>query len=545
MYIKMSALPSTQIRIRSREGVILTKAGTYLTHIEFDATGMSDFSRSYLDLQVAWKNAGGNYLPAGTNVFLGDSGSGVAYDGQAIVRNCRLTCEQFGIVEEQIKVNVYHQTMRKLTQSRQLEQSQRVFGNERLVCGDNAVTQILIPLSSILGCGTQVYPNQRMGNSTIRLELEFQKDIAYWLSDNLRAFDLPCNSENTVGDLTAIDTTTLFESQDEVDWWFLPGTVYKITGTYDGSAVDVSRTLLTAVWDNVADIATLTFTAPILTIAAGEEFTDVFVSSMEVPAAVDCENVTADANGDIFNLTCDTADTTGLITGVVHSVAYVEQDTGYAYHSAAVLTDILVSTADPTKSILYFDVPIIVGIEPNTEALDVFIVPYQFESPANWEVQQIDLVLHKLLQSAKMDKFQFETLSVEMTNQPVTQNYRKQFYLENDAYKFVYMTPLNTLISEQNEAASYRLTLNNIDLTNRDIPIDTETNGSLYNDRLVMNVDGLASVQPVNGDLTTVVYPDRCPFGQQNMLEVKIDSNGVDEMAASLGHLFKTRIRSF
>lgn len=544
MYIEMSALPTNQIRIRNREGVVLTKAGTYLTHIEFDATGMSDFSRSYLDLQVAWKNAGGNYLPAGTYVFLGDAGHNVAYDGQAIIRNCRLTCEQFGILEEQIKVNVYHQSLRKLTQSRQLEQSQRVFGNERLVCGDAGVTQILVPLSSILGCGTEIYPNMKMGNSTIRLELEFQKDIAYWLSDDLRNFDLPFSGSNVAGDLVAIDTTTLFESQTEVDWWFQAGNTYKITGTYNGGDVDVDRILDSAVWDDGAGTATLTFTEPILTIANPNVFDDVRVLSV-APLAVSCEDATADANGDIMTLTCATADTADLITGLVHTVGYIEQDNGTAYHSSAVLTDILISTADPTQSILYFDVPIINALAAGTDAVDIFVVPFQQEEPAVWEVQQIDLVLHKLLQPVKMDKFQFETLSVEMTNQPITQNYRKQFYLENDAYKFVYLTPVNTLISEQNEASTYRLTLNNIDLTNRDIPIDPDTNGSLYNDRLVMNIDGLASVQPHNGELTTIVYPDRCPFGQNNMLEVKIDSNGVDEMGACLGHLFKTRLRAF
>lgn len=540
----MSALPSTQVRLRNREGVILTKNGNYLTHIEFDATGMSDFSRSYLDLQVAWKNAGGNYLPALTNVFLGSADYRASYDGQAIVRNCRLTCEQFGIIEEQIKINVHHQTMRKLTQSRQLEESQRVFGNERLVCGDNGLTQILVPLSSVLGCGTQIYPNSRMGNSTIRLELEFQKDIAYWLSDELRAIDMPFSGSNVVGPLLAIDSTTLFESQDEVDWWYSVGKIYNIKGTYNSGAVDVDRTLLSAVWNDVTGTAYLTFTTAILTIVAPNVLEDVFVSSL-APLAVVCEDETADANGDIFTLTCETADTADLITGLVHSVGYIEADSGTAYHSTVTLTDIVISTADPTKSILHFDVPVINALGAGTEATDIFVVKFEAESPAVWEVQQVDLVLHKLLQPVKMEKFQFETLSVEMTNQPLTESYRKQFYIENDAYKFVYLTPLDTLISAKNEAGTYRLTLNNIDLTNRDIPIDPDTNGSLYNDRLVMNIDGLASVQPHNGELTTIVYPDRCPFGQQNMLEVKIDAVQGEEMIGCLGHLFKSRLRSF
>lgn len=538
----MSALPTNQIRIRNREGVILTKAGTYLTHIEFDATGMSDFSRSYLDLQVAWKNGpNGDYLPAGTNVFLGDIVEGCAYDGQAIVRNCRLTCEQFGIIEEQIKVNVYHQTMRKFTQSRQLEQSQRVFGNERLICGENGITQILVPLSSVLGCGTQIYPNQRMGNSTIRLELEFQKDIAYWLSDEGRNFTLPCSDDNTAGDVLTITTTTLFNSQTEVDWWFSAGTLYRITGQYNGGDVLADRVLETAVWNDGDGTAALTFTEAIITIVNPNVFSNVFVSNAEAEGIM-CEDATANANGEIFTLQCASALAATLITGLVYSVGYVAQDDGHAYHSQAVLTDILVSTDDPTQSILYFDVPII-EVPAGTDATEIFIVKFQ-NNAATWEVQQIDLVLHKLLQPVKMDKFQFETLSVEMTNQPATTSYRKQFYLENDAYKFVYMTPLTSLISEQLNASTYRLTLNNIDLTNRDIPIDPDTNGSLYNDRLVMNVDGLASVQPHNGGITTVIYPDRCPFGTQNMLEVKIDSAG-GEMDGCLGHLFKMRLKSY
>jgi hypothetical protein len=541
----MSALPSTQIRIRNREGVVLTKAGTYLTHIEIDANGMSDFSRSYLDLKVAWKNDAGAYLPEGTNVILGDAAHDVSYDGQAIIRNCRLTCDQFGILEEQIKVNVYHQTLRKLTQSRQLQESQRVFGNERLICDENAVTNILVPLSSILGCGTQVYPNSKMGNSTIRLELEFQKDIAYWLSDDLRNFEVPCSDDDTAGDLTAITTTTLFEDQTQVDWWFSAGTLYRITGTYNGVDVEVDRILQSAVWAEATDLVTLTFTAPILTIVAPNVFTNVRCAAI-APLAIACENTTADAQGNVTVLACATADTTELTTGLLYTVGYIQQDDGYAYHSSSTLTDIIVNPDDDTQSFLHFSPPIMTDVPAATEVNDVFIVQFQQESPAVWEVQEINLVLHKLLQPPKMDKFQYETLSVEMTNQPVAQSYRKQFYLESDAYKFVYMTPLNTLISEQNEAASYRLTLNNIDLTNRDIPIDPLTNGSLYNDRLVMNIDGLASVQPTNGQLTTVVYPDRCPYGQaNNMVEVKIDSNGVDEMGISLGHLFKTRIRSF
>ncbi len=42
------ALASTQIRIRNKEGIPLTKFGTYLTHIDMDNIGVSDLARSIL-----------------------------------------------------------------------------------------------------------------------------------------------------------------------------------------------------------------------------------------------------------------------------------------------------------------------------------------------------------------------------------------------------------------------------------------------------------------------------------------------------------------
>jgi hypothetical protein len=286
----------------------------------------------------------------------------------------------------------------------------------------------------------------------------------------------------------------------------------------------------------------VTFTAPILTIVAPQVFSDVAIGSTGITALA-CSDPTADADGNVFQLTTLTTGVSQLTPGLVYTVGYIEQDDGTAYHSSAKLADIVVNEANIAESFLLFETAII-QMPPATDAEEVFIVQFE-NNPATWEVQQIDLVLHKLLQPVKMDKFQYETLSVEMTNQPLSESYRKQFYLENDAYKFIYMTPLDTLISAQNEAGTYRLTLNNIDLTNRDIPITPDTNGSLYNDRLVMNIDGLASVQPHNGGITTVVYPDRCPYGSQNMLEVKIDAVQGEEMLGCLGHLFKSRLKSY
>jgi hypothetical protein len=169
------ALASTQIRIRNKEGIPLTKAGTYLTHIEMDNVGVSDLARSYLDLHMTFTDVAGEPIK-GQNVYMGFSDDGTLYDGQCLIRNARLSCEQFGILEENIKVNVYHQTMLRYTENKQEAESNEVYSNERCIPDAiSGIAHILVPLSSFLGCGTQMFDHQRLGASTIRLELEFLK----------------------------------------------------------------------------------------------------------------------------------------------------------------------------------------------------------------------------------------------------------------------------------------------------------------------------------------------------------------------------------
>lgn len=537
---------TTQIKIRNREGIVLTKQGTYLTHIEMDGMGQSDFSRSYLDMLVRFRN-GDNQIITGEEIYLGDITSGTRYDGQCFIRNARLSCEQFGILEENLKVNVYHQTYNRLTENQQQQQSAEVFGNDYVTTDpETGYAHILVPLKSFLGLGSQIYDNQRCGASTIRLELEFQLDITYRDAGDVDAlFELALEDvENTTAgglDYYSVEVAETFKDEATANQYFAVGQVYTVQGVADGDAVDLGATLESIAWDATNSAVTLTFEEVLFSLPAGAEFTGGLIISNN---GIACEDEAVPASGTITELTATGVGAEDFQVGSQYKVGYYYTGTG-GDNKLYITTGTLQSaTEDGTDVDLVFTQAIASGLTEGADLENIFIVLLDLE-PVTWEVLEIDLVLHKLLQPVTMGKMTYDTWSLEQTNQPETSNYRKQFYTEQDVYKFSYLTPINTLISEKNNANSYRYTLNNIDLTNRDIPIDFDTNNSLYNDRLIMNVDGLASVQPSpTGNLQTVVYPDRCPIGQQNMVELQISNTNNEAMNGIIGHFFKIRSRT-
>lgn len=530
-----------QIRIRSKEGVVLTKNGVYKTTIDIDGYGQSDLARSYLVLKVAFTDATtGELLVNNENVWLGDIGTGTPYDGQCFIRNCRLSSQQFGVVEENLKINVYHQTLRRFTEGEQVEESRQVFGNERLTTDSNGVANIIVPLSSILGCGNQVYPNDMMGQSTLTLELEFILNIAYFEGDEQDSGDFALGFANITGisgeTVEQITTTNVFADIDTARFWFAVDDNVGVQFDLSGSGTNVSgQPNVESVVLDASNHAVITFTNLIY------EFdeADTIVNGLVINAGgVACNDENCDNQGNIYVLESDDFMNPPPIIGLIYEVGYIDSN-GICRYNSSKLTEFQ-STAD--GDVFTFAQAIITG-QPLEEIGSIFLVE-KARYPANWAVQQTDLVLHKLLQEVPMKQFQYETYSVEQTNQPATLQFRKQFQLEPDAMKFVYMTPIDSLISEQNLTASYRWTLNNIDLTNRNIPIDRNTSGSLYYDRLLMNVDGIQQLNPnPYGSLLATVYPERAPMGQSNMAELMLDSDGSTTMEGCVGHLFKTRVK--
>lgn len=528
-----------QIRIRSKEGVVLTKNGVYKTTIDIDGYGQSDLARSYLVLKVAFSDATtGELLVNNENVWLGDLASGTPYDGQCFIRNCRLTSQQFGVVEENLKINVYHQTLRRFTEGQQVETSRQVFGNERLTTDENGIAHIIVPLSSILGCGNGIYPNAMMGQSTLTLELEFVLDIAYFEGDQQDSGDFTLDFANIVGTtgetVEQITTTNEFADLATAQFWFAVGDNVGVQFDVSGGNVEGQPEVESVVLD-ASNHAVITFTNLIYEFPEDDTITNGLVFNA---GGVPANDATCDGQGNIYVLESNEFMNPPPIVGLIYDIGYIDAS-GICRHNSSRLTQFESTDAGDVYT---FAEAIITG-QPNEEMVGIFIVE-KARYPATWAVQQTDLVLHKLLQEVPMKQFQYETYSVEQTNQPASIQYRKQFQLEPDAMKFVYMTPLDTLISEQNLASSYRWTLNNIDLTNRNIPIDRNTSGSLYYDRLLMNVDGIQQLNPnPYGSLLATVYPERCPIGQSNMAELMLDGDGSTSMEGCVGHLFKTRVK--
>jgi hypothetical protein len=348
-----------------------------------------------------------------------------------------------------------------------------------------------------------------MGQSTLTLELEFVLDIAFLYEDIVGGQDYSLSVADISGisgeRIEQVKTNFTFPDLATAESWFTVGATCDVEGDISGVHIDESATI-SVVNIDASGHAIITFEDPVYTFTASATFDNGVIYDTD---GILCYNEVCDNAGDIYILTSAEFPNPRPRAGFKYNVGYVDASNVCRFTSGVLLQ----YEEDDTTSILTFSQPII-SATPLEEITDIFVIN-KASGPLSWEVQQTDLVLHKLLQEQPMKQFQYETYSVEQTNQPATLQYRKQFYLEPDATKFVYMTPIDSLIGEQNLTASYRWTLNNIDLTSRNIPIDRNTSGSLYYDRLLMNVDGIQQLNPQpTGDLLATMYPERCPLGR-------------------------------
>jgi hypothetical protein len=373
--------------------------------------------------------------------------------------------------------------------------------------------------------------------------MEFVLDIAFEHADSINgtSYELLCDdivATNVGQEIEQLTITPTFDNLESALGWFPVGSITNLAGiiTSPTDIFPAQEATIASVVLNNDNHAVVTFTEPIYTFTVvGQRFS----GAMNKADGYDCDNATADGAGNIYVLQSEDVDIldVGLRAGFIYEVGFIDED-GVAHYTSGRVTEYEV--ANETATITFAE-PIITT-DANTAVTAVFITS-KVISPATWTIQQTDLVLHKLLQEVPMKQFEYETYSVEQTNQPATLQFRKQFQIEADAMKMVYMTPLTTLVAEQNLASAYRWTVNNIDLTNRNIPIDRQFSGSLYYDRLLMNVDGIQQLDPSPvGDLLATIYPERVPMGQNNMAELMIDA-GAEAMEGCVGHLFKTRVK--
>ncbi len=116
--------------------------------------------------------------------------------------------------------------------------------------------------------------------------------------------------------------------------------------------------------------------------------------------------------------------------------------------------------------------------------------------PANWdnaevEMNYAEIVLKEVVNPEGISEISYSTYSTEQLNGNQQINFQKQFQIEAEATNCLIMfpSPYNGLLTHNPDIDNFRLRLNNEDLTDR--PIDV--NSPLYYDRLAMTLNNMDS----------------------------------------------------
>ena len=178
---------------------------------------------------------------------------------------------------------------------------------------------------------------------------------------------------------------------------------------------------------------------------------------------------------------------------------------------------------------------------------DIQIVPYTTVT-TSVEVNFAELVVKRVGKPIGLDEIRFDTFSTEETNGLGLTSFQNQYQVEPDAKNVLICFPNNEtdLISSNNDIESFRLRLNNQDLTDR--PVDQGS--PLYYDRLNMTLGNMGyrlKVLSENmgvdtttwGDVydnvaveTTIITNPLFQSEREKYLQVNIDatSNGVNKL---------------
>lgn len=538
-----------------RESGPFTSPNNLLT-IDVDDQGFTDMGASYLDFELMFKKANGDYFNG--SVELGNPLTSAAYSGGAIIKNIRLESDKVGVVEEIRFQNRHCETMRKFLMTEQENVSSEIRGENQVVL-DSLTNRghVHVPLKQILGCGSSLWPNEKMGPSRLKLELENQvpwsyqevKDGIYlaaaaWTFANIPQASLPTNQ---------ITSTALFNSLAQAQYYFQTGVNYTLAATGQLAPLTNTPVQITAVTCagtiGTPAVAVLTLAQ---NVTAANPVVDVTAISLSINSATGggtpCATI---AHG----VAANPVSTVSVVGGVVINAA-TPWVVGNTYNvgwsvgvNSYVATGLLVSKAPNAVTNANLDLTfdrVLFTVDAVTDATKIFVSVPNVTPTASFEVYSCNLVSAKPI-NPEMKPFAFDTYLLEMVNMAPTTDFRRQVELPDSCDQVKMLTPLDTsLLSTRDTVLSYRNAIQSQDTTTMDVTVDNTTNGSLYYDRLINCVGAIKSLQPMNGGEEVMVIAETIPEPQpgiNNVVEFRLQASGNTQQKSA--YFFKRVAKSF
>ena len=546
------------VKTPQRESNVFKKSQNLLT-VDIDDQGSTDFSASYLDMEIMFKSgaAGNPYLTGLVN--LGNPLTGASYSGAAMLKNVRLESDQQGLVEELRFCNRHTQTMRKFLMTEQQNASSTIRGENTVKLDPNTNRgHIHIPLSDILGCGAGVWPNAKMGMSRLKMELE---DVVPWsYSEVLNGVEIAAASQSFATipaaslPTAAITTVNKFTSLAQAQYYFQTGKTYAIalTGATTPVAGAITITSLTcAGTPSVPAVAVITIGTTI-TAPANTDITNISLSITQANGGgIACTDVAISANpSSVVTVVGGVAQNllTPWLVGHYYTIGYTTgagaNVTNYVWSGR--LLSKAANAATAANLDLTFDRAYLLA---NPVALtNVFVNVPAITAVSDFEVYSCNLVSAKLIApTSATAQFAFKTYLLEMVNMQPTTDFRRQVMVDDTCDQVKLLMPFDTsLLSTRDTVTSYRNSIQNNDTTTQDVSIDNLVNGSLYYDRLIANLDGVQSIQPMNGSEEVIVIAERLSSPQpgiNNVVEFRIAASA--NLQAKSAYFYKRIAKQF
>lgn len=500
--------------------------------------GVVDMTKSYVELETKFKNQGGEYVSEG--VFLGyvdqEQEEEVNYTPSALIKHCKFQCEKKGLLEENRYINRLNQTLEGIVKTSQDHTGSYLYGRaDPVLLDENLQTANLqVPLSDILGCGDlSTFPAEWLGKLQLQLEFENQNQIAYQQFDGVGLQAIEFKNVNNSGDVAqpiSTLTTTTGSSFKTASSFFPAGANCSITYNRSDETDETTVNAVVASSSlNSDNTITVKFTEVIVSLPAGVNMTDITLNDNGLDAVPMADigeednhsELTDNTGNDNFNIGDDVVISYSLTPGTTSNYD--------------ILVTKITSKTPGTGSIVY-------GIAdplPDGNVSDILVVEHNWQA-LSYEIQKVNLVLYGLPKKAVPSSLVYYTYHLEMDNMLATSDYRRQFDIEENTYRTLMLTPVNSLVSTNDNASSFRVSIDNVDTTNRDVVIDYINDNTLYYDRLIQNMDGVQSLLLVNDNLDLFVIPQTMPpDGMRHALNVRLYSDAEQGMQAKVVYMYK------
>jgi hypothetical protein len=530
-----------------------------LVSIDMEGGNVTDLSKSYLDMEVVFTNQAGNPLP-NSRVKLGDFANETQYDGAAFVKHATLRSDTVGLVEQCRYNNIYHETMKQFLMSSEEEKASVALGNNQVVLDASGTGHILVPLNKLLGCAKngQMYPDYRMGQSRLELELEDRSQVAYVTNISpMASYVLPCDAKVAVDVINNVIVTQPFNTLLDAERYFAVGRPYNIQYNVGAGPLVTSGVVVSGITRNATTGKVTVIFEEFVDVPDGSNINNITILTIgaENPNAFTCEDVAGGVAITPVNMfEVVDAGVGNFRVGEKYSIGFLERTTAglvgtdeYKVFTSNLKT-VVIDPAEPDNVILTFETSYSIAANKSLDLVFIFGAPVI--ERVDWSFTKINLIQAKPLSPTKVPEYQFQTQLLEQINHPGGVNqFRRQVQLESGTDMVVAINPKDGTLLGYTQFNTYRNSVNGVDTITKDVEIEHISNGSLYFDRLIYAFDDLKRLQTRNGLIEVSAIPERITPEQalepNNVIEFQFRRTVGAEVVAGLWYFFKRNTRTF